>query len=76
MDAILVALIGGLCVAIPNIITTIVTNKNQANLIKYRIDELDAKVNKHNNLIERMYSVEARVTTLEDKVNEKSKKNC
>lgn len=75
MEQIIIALIGGLCVAIPNIIATIITNKNQANLIKYRIDELDAKVNKHNNLIERMYSVEARVTTLEEKVNAKSKEN-
>ena len=64
---IIIALIGGLCVAIPNIIATIITNKNQADVIKYRIDELDEKVKKHNNLIERMYSVEARVTALEEK---------
>lgn len=67
MNEIIVATIGGLCVAIPNIIATILTNKNQASIITYRINELDEKVHKHNNLIERMYSVEARVTTLENK---------
>ena len=34
-------------------------------LTNYKIDELTKKVEKHNNLIERMYKIEERVTVLE-----------
>jgi hypothetical protein len=41
----------------------------QANkLVNYRIGELEEKVNKHNNLIDRMYKVESRVTLIEDEI--------
>lgn len=41
----------------------------QANkLSNYRIGQLEDKVNKHNNLIDRMYKVESRVTLLEDEI--------
>ena len=41
----------------------------QANkLSNYRIAQLEDKVNKHNNLIDRMYKVETRVTLLEDEI--------
>jgi len=58
MEAITVALISGLCVAIPSIITTVLSNKNNNNLIKYQINELSERVNKHNQLIERVYKLE------------------
>ena len=35
-------------------------------LTNYRIQQLEEKVNKHNNLIDRMYKVENRVSILED----------
>ena len=35
-------------------------------LTNYRIQQLEEKVNKHNNLIDRMYKVENRVSLLED----------
>jgi len=41
----------------------------QANkLSNYRIGQLEEKVNKHNNLIDRMYKIESRVTLLEDEM--------
>jgi hypothetical protein len=41
----------------------------QANkLSNYRISQLEDKVNKHNNLIDRMYKVETRVTLIEDEM--------
>jgi len=40
-------------------------------LTNYKIDELKEKVNKHNNLIDRMYKVENRVTLLEDEMKGK-----
>ena len=66
MEQILVAVISGLCVAIPSIIATISSNKKNNDLVLYRINELDQKVHEHNNLIDRMYRVESRVTLLED----------
>lgn len=64
---ILTSVISGLCVAIPSIIATVTANRKDNTLVKYRIDQLDAKVNKHNNLIERMYKLEERVSILEEK---------
>lgn len=60
------ALISGLCVAVPSIIATVTSNKKNNELVLYRINELDQKVHEHNNLIDRMYKVENRVTLLEE----------
>lgn len=65
-STIIIAIIGGLCTAIPSVIATISSNKRNNDLILYRINELDKKVHEHNNLIDRMYKVESRVTLLED----------
>ena len=37
-------------------------------LTAYKIDELQKKVEKHNNLIDRMYKDESRVTLIEDEM--------
>ena len=63
---IIVALISGLCVAIPSIIATISTNKKNNDLVLFRINELDQKVHEQNNLIDRMYKIEGRVSILEN----------
>lgn len=68
---ILTSVISGLCVAIPSIIATVTANRKDNALVKYRIDQLDSKVNKHNNLIERMYKVEERISILEEKIGGK-----
>ena len=51
------------------IITSIISNS----LIKWRLSALEAKVDKHNNLIERMYIVETEVENLKEKINDQSK---
>jgi len=66
MEGVLTAVISGLCVAIPSIVATISANKRSNDLVIYRINELDQKVHEHNNLIDRMYKVENRVTLLEE----------
>ena len=63
---IIVALISGLCVAIPSIIATVSANKKNNDLVLFRINELDEKVKQHNNLVERMYKIEGRVSILEN----------
>lgn len=66
MEGVLTAVISGLCVAVPSIVATISANKRSNDLVLYRINELDQKVHEHNNLIDRMYKVENRVTLLEE----------
>ncbi|MBQ6632467.1 MAG: hypothetical protein IJH55_10315, partial [Romboutsia sp.] len=58
MQGIWVAIISGLCVAVPSVIATISSNKRNNDLVIYRINELDEKVQKYNNLKDRMIVVE------------------
>lgn len=66
MKEIIISIISGLCVAIPSIIATLSSNKKNYDLVVFRINELDKRVQEHNNLIDRMYRVEGRVALLED----------
>lgn len=59
----LLSLLGTLFGSIAGIMTS---NK----LTIYRIDQLEQKVNKHNNLIERVYHVEERITVIEHSLND------
>lgn len=70
MQGIIVAIISGLCVAIPSVIATISSNKRNNDLVIYRIGELEKKVSKHNNVVERMFKVEERISLLENEVGE------
>lgn len=40
-----------------------------AKLTNYRIEQLERKVDKHNNLIERTYNLEAREDVLEERIH-------
>lgn len=44
------------------VITAVITNS----LVKYRVDQLEKKVDKHNNLIERMYVVETEIKDIKE----------
>jgi hypothetical protein len=68
MSEIVIAIISGLCVAVPSIIATLSSNKKNYDLVVFRINELDRRVRDHNNLIDRMYKVEGRITLLEDEI--------
>jgi hypothetical protein len=62
-DVILVALIGAAASIIGSIATmraSVKKNAEQANLTIYRIDQLEDKVNKHNEIIERTYALESK----------------
>lgn len=47
-----------------------ISNRKSASLIAYRLEQLEQKVQKHNNLVERMYSVEGRVTEAEHDIKD------
>lgn len=59
----LLSLLGTLFGSVAGILTS-----NRLTL--YRIDQLENKVNKHNNLIERMYGCEERLTVCEHEIAE------
>ena len=85
-DTVLVAIISGLCVGVTSVITTIMlNNKNQAvinakvednqKFIDYKIQELSDRVDKHNNVVERMALQERETKALwknVDKLNGRS----
>ena len=68
--AIVTALISGLCVAIPTIISVIVTsnardavNEERILHLSEKMDELTQKVEKHNHLVERVAVIERDMKT-------------
>lgn len=62
-EAIVVALITGAI----TLIGTISSNHATHSKTIYRIDQLEKKVEKHNNLVERMYIAEGQIKVLEEK---------
>lgn len=64
------AVVAAAITAILGFLGTYLSNQKQSVLIAYRIEELEKKVNKHNNLIERMYKAEGDITELQHDVNE------
>jgi hypothetical protein len=43
-------------------------NRKASALIAYRLEQLEEKVNKHNNVIERTYALETRIKVDEEKI--------
>ena len=64
-ESIIVALITG-CLAL---IGTWLSNRKSASLIAYRLSELEKKVEKHNNLVERTYKLEEQMAVHEEKID-------
>ena len=63
-EPIIIAMIGFLGSGVGSILGILASNK----LTVYRIDQLEEKVNKHNNLIERTYQLEKQESILEEKI--------
>ena len=55
-------------VSIITLIGTLITVWSGNKLTEYRIKQLEEKVNKHNNLIERTFKIEERLSTDEEKI--------
>ena len=69
METIIVAIISLIGTLIGSLGGILASSK----LTNYKIDELKEKVNKHNNLIDRMYKIENRVTLVEDVMKKEGK---
>ena len=64
MQAIIVAIIGFL----GTLGGSYFANKKSMALIEYRLKQLEEKVNKHNNLIERTYKLEEKAELIDEKI--------
>ena len=64
------AVVAAAITAIFGFLGTFFSNRKQTAVVAYRIEELEKKVNKHNNLIERMYKVEGQVTELQHDISD------
>lgn len=65
-EVVVVAVIGCLGSVLGSLLGIIATSK----LTQYRLSQLEEKVNKHNNVVERTYTLEGRVTELEHDVRD------
>lgn len=71
-EAIVVAIVGAAASLLGSVITMRASAKKsaeQASLTIYRIDQLETKVNKHNELIERTYALEQKAALYEEKMS-------
>lgn len=67
-EAIQIAIISGLFVAVPNIIANVINNNKTSALIKFRLDAIEKKQDKYNNVIERTYELERESRLLDEKL--------
>lgn len=73
MENIITALISGVCVGVPSVIATLSSNKKTTSLITYRIEQLEDKTEKHNQVMERQFKLEAEFKDLKEYVNKMHK---
>lgn len=64
MNDIYIAVIGALGSGLGTVVGIFINTK----LINYRLEKLEEKVNKHNNLIERTYELETKERLIEEKI--------
>lgn len=69
-ESVVTALIG----IIPTIVVAVFSIVSNNQVIKVRIDELEKKVEKHNQLIDRMYKAEADIKLIQDEIKSKGGK--
>ena len=62
MSEIIIAVVPSIVSLLGIIITAAITNS----LVKYRVGELEKKVEKHNNVIERVYKLETEVKDMKE----------
>ncbi len=69
-----IGVIAAFITALFSLIGVVATNNSSRKLIVYRIGELEKKVDKHNNLVERMTVVEGRITEVEHDIQDLKKR--
>lgn len=67
-EVIIVAIITGVLSLVGTLSGSYFANRKSAVLVAYRLEQLEIKVNKHNNLIERTYELEKRCDLQDEKI--------
>lgn len=65
---ILAAVISALAAIVVCVISNHYQNENTRNLLEYRLTQLEEKVDKHNNLVERTYKLEQQNEVQDEKI--------
>ena len=68
MEAIITAIITGIVTLVVCLINNSYQQKQTRNLIEYKIEELTKRVDKHNNVLERVYKLEEHEAVMEEKI--------
>jgi len=68
MSTAVATVVSALIGAAVSIIVCVINNNKQTALIAYRLQELEKRVEKHNNLVERMYHVEEQTALQGEKI--------
>lgn len=66
METIIVAIITLAGTISSGVLSAVISN----NLIKYRVEQSEKKVDKHNNLIDRMYKAESNIKLIQEEVEQ------
>ena len=69
METIIVAIITLIGTIGSGILSAVISN----NLIKFRVEQLEKKVDKHNNLIDRMYKEETNIELIQEEIEQLEK---
>ena len=69
-------IIGAVVAAAASILVSYINNKKQTALIAYRLEQLEKKVEKHNNLVERMTITEERLKEDGRRIAELERRNA
>ena len=69
METIIVALITLAGTIGSGVLSAVISN----NLIKYRVEQLEKKVDKHHNLIDRMYKAESNIEVIQEEIEQLEK---
>ena len=65
MESVVVAVVSGLCTAIPSVIAIVSSNKKNQAITEYKIEELTREVRTHNDFAKRIPVLEEKVRNLE-----------
>ena len=68
MDESWLTLIGVVFTALLSLLGVVYSNRATRKVVVYRVGELEKKVEKHNNVIERVFKLEQKVDDMEKKV--------
>lgn len=68
-----IALVGTIISAIVSVVICLITQSKTTALMEYRMDKVEEKMDKHNNMIERTFRVEAKIENIEQDVRELKK---